>query len=492
MKNTRLRRLLYEDPTTGPNVAGIGNYENKLFQLALNNGCYKGFIPTKDQIPQIKQEYPHSFGEAFYKKSNNSELSAYPHMYIVPNQDGNSFRVSYRDDSGAEKQFVAATLCNEIKSTTDTVKSKDEQQIIDYLNDKGYKEWSQVSAKEMFKYQLVNPATDKDVLGLIGNDKYLLGIINNPEIKTFRLYKPRQTASGMEQGRRDLGDEAQFVLKRAKDNGYLEPSEAASANLDLTQYEKVDLQKPESYIGVLAGYEGYATNFTSPFIIYRPKGTKNLSTNAKKLVDYLITPNGGGWKPLDDFSPAEQRGGELEKVDLSDARYYSGDLITYKDQYPQLFPKGYIIARKVNIALSDAGVLNQETCRKVILDYYNKMITSRPGISPSLNEKRRVEACLNTFKGRYPKLKDNIENLVRPPRGKDAFAITPGDYTSGGLMKKITKSKDVIDTNVPNPESDLQESRDRLLKNIISENLIRLKKKQLLERTLSSKNTYRY
>jgi len=491
MKNTRLRRLLYEqNPTLGTNVKGIGNYENKLFQLALNNGCYKGFAPTKDQIPQIKQEYPHSFGEAFYKQSANSNLSQYPYMYIVPNQDGNSFRVSYRDVNGVEKEFVSATLCDQIKSTTDTVKSRDEQQIIDYLKRYGYKEWSEVPASEMFNYNLVNPATNADVKSLLGDNKYLLDIINNPEIKTFWLYQSKQTASGLSQGRRNLGGEAQTVLKRAKDNGYLEPSEIGS--VDLSQYEQVDLQKPESYTGVLDGYAAFAKNFTSPFIIYRPKGTKNLSTNAKKLVDYLITPNGGGWKPLDDFSPAEQRGGELEKVDLSDARYYSGDLITYKDQYPQLFPKGYIIARKVNIALSDAGVLNQETCRKVILDYYNKMITSRPGISPSLNEKRRVEACLNTFKGRYPKLKDNIENLVRPPRGKDAFAITPGDYTSGGLMKKITKSKDVIDTNVPNPESDLQESRDRLLKNIISENLIRLKKKQLLERTLSSKNTYRY
>jgi hypothetical protein len=489
MKNTRLRRLLYEDPLTGTNVVGIGNYENKLFQLALNNGCYKGFTPTKDQIPQIRKEYPHSFGEAFYKQSANPNLSQYPHMYIVPNQDGNSFRVSYRDGNGVEKEFVEATLCNEIKSTTDTVKSPDEQKIIDYLKDRRYKEWSEVSAKEMFNYQLVNPATDKDVLGLIGNNQLLLDIINKPQLKTFWLYKPRGTASGMEQGRRDLGQEAQIVLKRAKDNAYLEPSEIEG--VDLSQYERVDLQKPESYTGVLAGYEGYATNFTSPFLIYRPKGTKNLSTNAKKLVDYLITPDGGGWKPLDDFSPAEQRGGELEKVDLSDARYYSGDLITYKDQYPQLFPKGYIIARKVNISRAGdrAGTLTQDNCRKYIEDYYTDMVSNEQKTAPSLEEKRRVEACLTTFKGRYPKLKDKINQMMAPTSTRAAYKIKYSDeYMKGAALTQygLRKKSDADAGRVQ------QESRDRLLKNIISENLMKLKKKQLLERTLSSKNTYRY
>jgi len=183
----------------------------------------------------------------------------------------------------------------------------------------------------------------------------------------------------------------------------------------------------------------------------------------------------------------DQQTDDMEIIDLSDPKQYVGKLATFS-RFASEFPKGYQVAKAVNIALPGAGVLNQETCRKVILDYYNNMITSRPGISPSLDEKRRVESCLNTFKGRYPKLKDNIENLVRPPRGKETFAITPGDYTSGGLMKRMTKSKDIIDTN-PKVQ---QESRDRLLKNIISENLMRLKKKQLLERTLSSKNTYRY
>jgi hypothetical protein len=495
------RRRLYEQ-STGTNVAGIGNYENKLMRLAFNNGCYKGFTPTKDDIPQIKQEYPHSFGEAYYKRSTNTQLAQYPNMYIIPNADGNSFRVSYRDDSGVEKNFVEATLCNEIKSTTNTVKSPDEQKIIDFLKNKGYKEWDEVGANEMDKYLLVNPATDKDVKSLLGSGQggdYLLSIINQPELKTFYLYQPTSTSSGLSQGRRDLGGEAKsIVVDKAKNGGYLEPSEMDKVNP--YDYERVDLSKPESYTGVLAGLQDYATNFTSQYLMYRPKGRKNLNPRAKQLVDFLSGATAGGWKPLDEFDLAERQSGELEKIDLSDGRYYSGNLTNYKDEFPSLFPKPYIIARKVDITRlgTTAGTLDQDNCRKYIEMYYDDMVNNEQKTAPSLEEKRRVETCLSTFKGRYPKLKDKIDQMMAPTSTRAAYRIKYSDeYMKGsaltqlGLRKKSKENLSSTTTTTTIPPVQ-QESRDRLLKNIISENLMKLKKKQLLERTLSSKNTYKY
>ena len=315
--------------------------------------------------------------------------------------------------------------------------------------------------------------------------------------RTFQMWKSNSNFAGLSQDVRDFGAEAKKIVDYAITTGYVYPNQ-----IPFNQgykYERVDLSKPESYTGVLSGLDA-AKLFSGEYIMYRPKGTKNLNPRAKELIDFLITPNGGGWQPLNEFPLDTRQSGELEKIDLSDSRYYSGNLTNYKDEFPSLFPKPYIIARKVDIARpgTEAGTLNQDNCRKYIEMYYDDMVNTEQKTAPSLEEKRRVETCLSTFKGRYPKLKDKIDQMMAPTSTRAAYRIKYSDeYMKGsaltqfGLRKKSKENPSSTTTTTTIPQGQ-QESRDRLLKNIISENLMRLKKKQLLERTLSSKNTYKY
>jgi hypothetical protein len=490
------RRLLYETepPVKGTNVAGVSNYQNPLMNLAINAGCFTqfGFVQTKNQAQDLKTKYPWTMGEAYWKKSDKPDVASNPYVYLIPNQDGESFRASYRDEQGVEKDSQETIYCQQLEETLNPNATKDQQFVINALKKAGFLEFQQAKPEDLPNLKLVDIAQDEDARKVL-NDAALLKQFVSSGIRTFWMWKTPNMLSGLSQEVIRRGDRATKLTNFLRDKGWFGPNELPIDQM--YKYEKVVMSDPKSYVGILDGSSDFAEDFSPGFVMYKPKGATSLSADAQKYLEYYT--NTLGWTAKNDMTPAEIGAGEWEWVDLSKPGDYRGNLFRYNG-YANLFPAGFMVGKKVNISMGDkgGGALNEESCRQIILNYYDEMMDETNGkTAPSLSDKRRVEACLTTFKGRYPKLKDKIQRLVTPPNTRASYGIKWGDYTTApNLRTKLGMGKDVtIPTGEEKKEPTVQqESKDRLLKNIISENLVKLKKKQLLERTLSSKKTYRY
>ena len=167
MKNMKLRRMLLEGPGEETNRAGIANLQNPLMRLAFNNGCFMNdkFVETKDQTKgrsqDIAKQYPSSYGEAFYLESINSELVNNKYIFLIPNEDGKTFRASYRDNNFEEKDYQPRIYCDAIVPTTNPELTEDQKNITAALVKVGFRKFEDVKGAEIINYQLVNVATDE-------------------------------------------------------------------------------------------------------------------------------------------------------------------------------------------------------------------------------------------------------------------------------------------------------------------------------------------
>jgi hypothetical protein len=386
----KIRRILNEqNPTAGTNPEGLSAYKNPLIKTAIAAGCFidKGFSAISD--PKI--------GEGFFKVSKDEKFKSMPNIYILPNADGKTFKVSYRDTNDKEISSRDGIVCGKIEQTTNPVLTPNQQDITDALKaSNAFFDYKSVKPDDWSKYTLVNIYNDPDVKETLGNNPYLLSQIQDNSSRVFWMWKGGQNVSGLSAEKLNKGSQAMAAVKVLQNLDYKTQTEITPQELSSGQWVRIDLKNPKDYTGDIANLSYYADFFTTSYPMW-------------KKVD-ITGPEGAGWD-------------------------------------------------------------TEEKCRQTVVDYYNKMNTSRPNTTPNTEEKQRVEYCLTKHAGQYPRLRDLILKLITPPRDKSGYAIANGQYfeKAGGKLFGQT----------------FKESKDRLLKNIISENL---KKLQLKKKNISEQN----
>ena len=381
----KIRRILNEqNPTAGTNPEGLSAYKNPLMKTAIAAGCFidKGFSAISD--PKI--------GEGFFKVSKDEKFKSMPNIYILPNADGKTFKVSYRDDNEKEVYERDGIVCGKIEQTTNPVLTPNQQDITNALKaSNAFFDYESVKPNDWSKYTLVNIYNDPDVKETLGNNPNLLSQIQDNSSRVFWMWKGGKGITGLSAQRINKGNAAQ------------------------------------------------------------------------KIVDDLIATN--NFKTDDVITIAEKMSGDWKRIDLKNKADYTGSLARVSD-YADYFLTPYPIWQRLTAAQDPnvAGSLtyDEKTCRDVVLKYYNDMLSSDLS-SPNPQEKSRVEKCLFDNRGKYPKLARVIDQLKYPAQNKKGYAIKNIDYTT----------------------KPIRESEDRLLKNIISENL---KKLQLKKKNISEQN----
>ena len=392
MKNMKLRRMLLETDPPGvksTQVAGVTAYQNPLMKVAINAGCFtkNGFISIREQGGVAE-----GFFKDFSKEKPELVKAGMPHLYLIPNSDGQTFKLSYRSTDGVEKSSQPIIVCKEMEKTTNPTYTDDQAAITKFLKNYGFDDYASVTnPQQQLNSTLVDISTDPYAQKLLKGNELFNQQIKAGGVTTLWMWKGNQTIEGKAADVQNKGKLAQdWVDYLKKSAGFMTEEELPFDKVD--DYTQIDLSKPEQYTGTLEHWSGKASYFTGPYILYRP------------------------------ISLTKAEGGQME---------------------------------------------NKETCRQKIIDYWNLMKSSDKK-TPDPNQKLKVEKCLWDYRGQYPKLKNYIDQLMYPGEGKKGYAIANRDYTTkpgGGVFS-----------------SSLKESNDVQLKNIISENLTRLKKKIQLTR----------
>jgi hypothetical protein len=390
MKNMSFKKRIYEQETSNlsTNVKGTTVFQNPIMKLAVNVGCFKEkqFVPTINQTDNAEAFFRDMTGVKDYEK--------FPYLYLTPNADGVTFRLSYRDKNNVEQANQEKIACRELEQTTNPLVTSDQAKIVDYLKQYGFNDYESVTdPSQRLNSELVNITKDPYALSLLKNNPLFLAQIKGSGPRTFWMWKGRNTIEGLSADVEEKGNQAQ------------------------------------------------------------------------KLVDYLKTQNGGGYVTI---IPVGADQAEYYKINLKNQKDYTGDLYQYKD-YATYFNTDYFLYKKVDTTPTAGGSLTQDACRQIVLDYYNEMENGNKP-APNLEDKRRVEKCLTTYQGKYPRLKNVILKLVTPSRDKIGYQIANRDYTARPSFANRIGLGQVT-----------KESKETQLKNIISENLMRLKKKTINE-----------
>lgn len=266
----RNKYLIYEN-YPGPNALGSENIQNKLLMLAVNNSCFvnKGF--PRGAFKDLK-----TGKEVMYKNSNNQKLvdEKRNYIFILPNDDGISFTVEYRDrpdESGKVMKTKTGIRCSTIRKTTDPVASPDQEQIIQFLRNQNFKLYSEVPPSQWQDYSLVDIYTDPDVITLMKDKPYLYQQIESNKNRVFWMWKGSTSVSGLRGSFDDKSKKGQGFVDMLIKKGWKKET-------DVTAEERpnlipIDLSKPEDYPNELSDYTDYAKYFQGRYIMFKPKPT---------------------------------------------------------------------------------------------------------------------------------------------------------------------------------------------------------------------------
>lgn len=269
---------LYEQESLpGPNVLGSENIQNKLIKLAVNNGCFtdKGFI--KGAFKDLK-----SGKEVMYKKSDNKTLvdEKRNYIFIVPEDNGISFTVEYRDrpdEQGKVVKSKSGIRCKAIKQTTDPALTPDQAEIIKFLKQNGFQNYTEVTPDQWANKSLVDIYKDPDVIELMKDKPYLLQQIQSNKDRVFWMWKGSTSVSGLKGEFEDKAKQGQQFVDFLIKNNWKKKSDITPEIV--TQYFVYDLSKPEDYSKsqFLNKYSDYAKYFQNGYFMYEPISTKSVT-----------------------------------------------------------------------------------------------------------------------------------------------------------------------------------------------------------------------
>ena len=165
MKN---KYLVNEQQTSaGTNAPGSEKIQNKLLKLAVNNQCFieKGF-------PSVAFKDLKTGKEVMYKKSDNKTLvdENRRYIFILPEDDGISFTIEYRDrpdELGKVIKSKSGMRCKKITKTADPVTTPDQEEIIQFLRQNGFKNKTEIKPDQWVNYSEVDIYQDPDVKVLL-------------------------------------------------------------------------------------------------------------------------------------------------------------------------------------------------------------------------------------------------------------------------------------------------------------------------------------
>lgn len=366
MKN---KYLVNEQQTlTGTNATGSEKIQNKLLKLAVNNQCFveKGF-------PNAAFKDLKTGKEVMYKKSDNKTLidQNRRYIFILPEDDGISFTIEYRDRPDEQGKVIKSKFgirCKKITKTADSVTSPDQEEIIQFLRQNGFKNYTEIKSDQWANYSLVDIYQDPDVKVLLKDKPDLLKMVESNKDRVFKMWKGSTSVSGLKGDFEDKSKKGQEFVDFLIKNGWKKPSEITP---ELSpKYNAYDLSDPTSYTtnSLLNQYVDNAKFFQKGYLMYEPK--------ASKTTEELV---------------------QIYNLEIENA--------------------------KVNY--------DRKSCRNVIIGYYDEWKDPSKKF-PTSGSKEIVEQCLYRNAGKYPGLVDIIDTLRfkrgESPKAQ-AFGINPNiDY----------------------------------------------------------------
>ena len=375
----KLRNIINEQESLpGPNKLGSETVKNKLLKLAIDNNCYtsKGF-PAAAFIDSKTNK------EVLYKKSDNPKLveEKRNYIFIVPQEDGLSFTVEYRDrpdEQGKVVKSKSGIRCQAIKQTTDPTLTPDQEQIISLLKGQGFKAYSEVPSTEWNNYSLVDIYKDPSVVEIMKDKPYLQQQIQSNKDRVFWMWKGKGLTATLED---KTSKGQQFVDFLIKNYQWKKPNEVTPETR--TNYLVVDMGDENSYTNdiLLSKYKDYINFFQKGYLLYQPIVSLTAAELNQKNETFI----------------------QSAKMDY-----------------------------------------DKKVCRNVIVSFYNKMTnTSRSEENRQVvvlpGEKEVVQNCLNYNKGKYPGLKKEIEALKYTTDKQ--FKI---DHTIDYSRKSVKESEEIL------------------------------------------------
>lgn len=339
--------LYIQESLPGTNVLGSENIQNKLIKLAVNNGCFtdKGF--KKGAFKDLK-----SGKTVMYKKSDNKKLvdQKRNYIFILPEDDGISFTVEYRDrpdEQGKVVKSKSGIRCKTIKQTTDPALTPDQADIIKFLKQNGFQNYTEVTPEQWANKSLVDIYKDADVIELMKDKPELLQQIQSNKDRVFWMWKGSTSVSGLKGDFEDKSKKGQEFVDFLIKNGWKKPSEI-TPELN-PKYNVYDLSDSTLYTtnSLLYQYVDYAKFFQKGYLMYEPKASKTTK--------------------------------ELNQI--------------------------------YNLEIENAKVnYDRKSCRNVIIGYYDEWRDPSKKF-PTSGSKEVVEQCLSKNAGKYPGLVDIIDTL---------------------------------------------------------------------------------
>lgn len=275
MKNKYL--IKEQQSLPGTNTPGSENIQNKLLKLAINNGCFtdKGFV--SGAFKDLK-----TGKEVLYKKSDNKTLvdEKRNYIFIIPEENGISFTVEYRDRSDEQGKVIkskSGIRCKAIKKTTDPTMTPDQEEIIKFLKQNGFMNYTDVTPDQWANKSLVDIYKDPDVIELLKDKPYLFKQLESNKDRVFWMWKGSTSVSGLKGDFEDKSKEGQKFVDFLIKNNWKKKSEITPEIS--TQYFVYDLSKPEEYSKsqFLNKYKDYAKYFQNGFLMYEPIVNKSVT-----------------------------------------------------------------------------------------------------------------------------------------------------------------------------------------------------------------------
>ena len=283
-KKMKNKYLVNEQQTsTGTNATGSEKIQNKLLKLAVNNQCFveKGF-------PNAAFKDLKTGKEVMYKKSDNKTLidENRRYIFILPEDDGISFTIEYRDrpdEQGKVIKSKSGIRCKKITKTADPVTTPDQEEIIQFLRQNGFKNKTEIKPDQWVNYSEVDIYQDPDVKVLLKDKPDLLKMLESNKDRVFKMWKGSTSVSGLKGDFEDKSKEGEKFVDFLIKSNWKKKSEI-TPELS-TQYFVYDLSKPEEYSKsqFLNKYKDYVKYFQPGFLMYEPIASKSVADVVQQI-----------------------------------------------------------------------------------------------------------------------------------------------------------------------------------------------------------------
>ena len=361
----------------------------------------------------------------FVDKSKDPEWKDREHIFIFADPtDVTKSTLEIKSLAGVSKS-TKPLVCASVLKKINKNENTSIIPAIELLNkSKGYKLYNEITPADVKNYDLVDISTDE-------MSKQESGGV---AAKTpFLMWRPKNIEQkGLKQADENLTKGAQDVIKYLKDTeGWIDKPNAG----DEKKYYKCDLanKRPNStnycYVETYTNNSGWANYFQGSYILYAP--IENFGIDKTKLTYYTNYENAlKGVSGATGDTPAKEK---------------------------------------------------QDNCRSLVIAYSDLTKYSRNIVQQEAGrykeDKKTVEACLINYGWAFPKLSNVVEYLKQPGADKVEFQIANYDYSKKPASERKTPLFGKMKVN----------ESEKLLKNIISENLTKVKQQKdrlLIESTI--------